>query len=160
MTAFTSSAHRLTRRQVLGGVCAGAALGAASNLLAGAAWATPDEAAATLKKLTGGANLASGKIKLTVPAIAENGNTVPISVAVDSPMTDADHVKAIHVVVDGNPAPDMASFAFTPMSGKAEVAFRIRLAQTQNVIAVAQMSNGQFFMAKAECKVTVGGCGG
>lgn len=155
-----TSPMQLTRRQVLSGVCAGAALAAATGLLSGQALATPDETAAAIKKLTGGGAAGEGRIKLTVPAIAENGNTVPISVAVDSPMTDADYVKAVHVMADGNPAPEVASFTFTPMSGKAEVALRLRLAQTQNIVAVAQMSNGQFFTAKAECKVTIGGCGG
>ena len=75
-------------------------------------------------------------------------------------MTDADHVKAIHVVADGNPNPGVASFFFTPASGKAQIDFRVRMAQTQKLIVVAEMSDGTLFSAAREVKVTIGGCGG
>ena len=101
-----------------------------------------------------------GRIELDLPQIAENGNTVPISIAIDSPMTEDDYVKTVHVFADGNPRPDVASFHFTPACGTASCSTRIRLAKTQNIVAVAEMSNGDVYMAKSEVKVTIGGCGG
>jgi len=113
-----------------------------------------------IKKLYGDKKIDSGKIKLDVPQIAENGLVVPITVEVESPMTDADFVKAVHVFADGNPLPGIASFRFSPECGKANASARMRLAQTQNIVCVAEMSNGALFSAKAEVKVTIGGCGG
>lgn len=121
-----------------------------------------DEAAVTaeIKKLYGDKKLESGKIKLDVPEIAENGLVVPINVEVESPMTDADYVKAVHVFADGNPLPGVVTYKFTPACGKASASTRMRLAQTQNIVCVAEMSNGTLHMAKANIKVTIGGCGG
>ena len=124
------------------------------------AHATEAQVATELKKLFGDKTFADGRIKLDVPQIAENGLVVPVNVEVDSPMTEADHVKAIHVFADGNPLPNVVSYALTPALGKASAATRMRLAQTQNVICIAEMSNGSLHMAKAEVKVTIGGCGG
>ena len=92
--------------------------------------------------------------------IAENGNAVPVTVTVDSPMTDKDYVEAIHVVADGNPNPGVASFTLTPLAGKAEVQLRVRMASTQKVIALAEMSDGSLWTLAREVKVTIGGCGG
>ncbi len=121
-----------------------------------------DEAAVTaeIKKLYGDKPLGSGKIKLDVPEIAENGLVVPINIDVESPMTDADYVKAVHVFADGNPLPGIVTYRFAPACGKASASTRMRLAQTQNIICVAEMSNGSLHMAKANVKVTIGGCGG
>jgi sulfur-oxidizing protein SoxY len=121
-----------------------------------------DEAAVTaeIKKLYGDKPLGSGKIKLDVPEIAENGLVVPINIDVESPMTDADYVKAVHVFADGNPLPGIVTYRFAPACGKASASTRMRLAQTQNIICVAEMSNGNLHMAKANVKVTIGGCGG
>jgi sulfur-oxidizing protein SoxY len=121
-----------------------------------------DEAAVTaeLKKLYGDKKFDSGKIKLDVPEIAENGLVVPINVEVDSPMTEQDHVKAVHVFADGNPLPGVVTYRFTPACGKAAASTRMRLAQTQNIVCVAEMSNGALYTAKANVKVTIGGCGG
>ena len=102
----------------------------------------------------------AGRITLELPQIAENGNTVPISVEVDSPMTEQDYCKAVHLFADKNPLPDVASINFTPVCGKAKASTRMRLAKTQNVVAVAEMSDGSVYTAKAEVKVTIGGCGG
>lgn len=102
----------------------------------------------------------AGKVQIKTQEIAENGNTVPVTVTVDSPMTDKDYVKAIHVVADKNPLPGVASFNLHPASGKAEVQFRMRMAETQNIIAVAEMSDGSAWTASREVKVTIGGCGG
>jgi sulfur-oxidizing protein SoxY len=99
-------------------------------------------------------------IKLDLPEIAENGNTVPLRFEIESPMTEADYVKSVHVFAEGNPRPDVASFHFTPASGKAAAATRMRLAKTQNVVAIAEMSDGKVYRASKEVKVTIGGCGG
>merc|ERR1712072_869364 len=103
--------------------------------------------------------MASGKITLEVPQIAENGNTVPISFSVDSPMTDSDYVKTVHLFADKTPRPEVAVLHLNPGSGKAVASTRMRMIKTQNVVAVAEMSDGAVFMAKAEVKVTIGGCG-
>lgn len=113
-----------------------------------------------LKKLFGDKKPEAGKIKVDVPQIAENGLVVPVSIEIESPMTAEDYVKAVHVFADGNPSPGVVSFRFTPACGKASAATRMRLAQTQNVVCVAEMSNGKLYTAKAEVKVTIGGCGG
>lgn len=116
--------------------------------------------AAEIKKLYGDKKIGSGRVKLDVPQIAENGLVVPVNIEVESPMTDADFVKAVHVFAEGNPAPGVVTYHFTPDCGKAAASTRMRLAQTQNVICIAEMSNGDLFSAKQEVKVTIGGCGG
>lgn len=146
----------MNRRTVLAGIGAGAAAMAVAPTLAHADKAEADQ---LLSKLSGGAAAQDGKVRIKLPQIAENGNTVPFTVSVDSPMTEADHVKAVHVVAEGNPSPAVASFYFTP-TGKAEVSMRMRLGKTQIVRAVAQMSDGSVWQAAQEVKVTIGGCGG
>lgn len=146
-----------SRRQVLSGL---AALPLAAVIGSMNAHATAAAVEAEVKKLFGDKSIGSGKIKLDAPQIAENGLVVPVTVDVESPMTEADYVKAIHVYADGNPLPGVVSYRFTPASGKASVSFRMRLAQTQHVVCVAEMSNGAVHMAKTEVKVTIGGCGG
>ena len=113
-----------------------------------------------IKKFTGGKTAAEGRVKLDLPEIAENGNTVPMTVMVESPMTEQSYVAAVLVIADGNPRGGVATFHFSPASGVAEANTRIRLATTQNIIAVAKMNDGSFFTAKKEVKVTIGGCGG
>ncbi|GGK44478.1 thiosulfate oxidation carrier protein SoxY [Salinarimonas ramus] len=150
----------LTRRQaLLAGV---GAVAVASGLGAGArpAVAATEDANALIMEFTGGAEPAMGRVTLDVPEIAENGNTVPMDVFVESPMTDEDHVTDVLIVADGNPRAGVATFHFSPMSGVAQANTRIRLAGTQNVIAVAKMSDGSVFMDRKEVKVTIGGCGG
>ena len=111
-------------------------------------------------KFTGGKTPTAGKIKLDVPEIAENGNTVPMTVTVESPMTEQSHVTEVLVLADGNPNAGVATFHFSPASGVAEANTRIRLATTQNIIAVAKMNDGSFVTAAKQVKVTIGGCGG
>jgi sulfur-oxidizing protein SoxY len=113
-----------------------------------------------IKKFTGGKTPATGRVKLDLPEIAENGNTVPMTVNVESPMTAQSYVSDVLVVADGNPRSGVATFHFSPASGIAEANTRIRLASTQNIIAVAKMNDGSFFMASKQVKVTIGGCGG
>jgi sulfur-oxidizing protein SoxY len=146
-----------TRRETL----ALAAMAALAALLApGMAMADEQAVAAEIKKLYGDKKFDSGKVKLDVPEIAENGLVVPVNVEVESPMTDADYVKAVHVFADGNPAPGVVSYKFTPACGKAAASTRMRLAQTQNIICIAEMSDGSLHMTKSNVKVTIGGCGG
>jgi sulfur-oxidizing protein SoxY len=113
-----------------------------------------------IKKLFGDKPIKDGKIKLDLPSIAENGLVVPLSFEVESPMTATDYVKSIHFFAEGNPSPQVASFTFTPLSPKAAASIRIRLAKTQNIVAIAEMSNGDLYRAVKEVKVTIGGCGG
>jgi len=144
------------RREAL---AAGAGVAGAVLLGAPAARAKNDSDEA-IKKFTGGKAATEGKVKLDLPEIAENGNTVPMTVTVESPMTEASHVSEVLVLADGNPNAGVATFHFSPASGVAEANTRIRLATTQNIIAVAKMNDGSFVMASKQVKVTIGGCGG
>jgi sulfur-oxidizing protein SoxY len=119
-----------------------------------------DEVAAEIAKFTGGQTPEQGKVSLELPEIAENGNSVPLTVKVDSPMTTGDHVTDILVVADRNLRPIVAIFQFTPLTGRAEAATRIRLAATQNIVAVAKTNTGALFSSQRLVKVTIGGCGG
>ena len=149
----------LTRRHALGTI-GGSALVLAASGIVGVAEASPKSAEKKLSALIGGRATKKGRVKLKLPPIAENGNTVPMTITVDSPMSEKDYVKAIHVVADGNPRPGVASFFFTPASGKAQVTTRIRMAKTQNIIAIAEMSDGTLYRGVKNVKVTIGGCGG
>ncbi|MGE0766066.1 MAG: thiosulfate oxidation carrier protein SoxY [Hyphomicrobiaceae bacterium] len=100
------------------------------------------------------------KIAFEIPEIAENGNTVPYAITIDSPMTPADHVKTVHVLSTQNPLPHVASFALSPLSGRAYVSSRMRLAKTQDVVILAELSSGKFIIGQRTVKVTIGGCGG
>lgn len=122
--------------------------------------ATPADVQQWTTSLTGGKSVRDGKVTIKAPEFAENGNNVPITVTVESPMTDSDHVKAIHVMADGNPSPGIASFVLGPANGKAQVQVHARLAQTQNVVALVQMNDGSLWRAEREVKVAIGGCGG
>jgi sulfur-oxidizing protein SoxY len=119
-----------------------------------------NDADEAIKKFTGGKTPSPGRVKLDLPEIAENGNTVPMTVSVDSPMTAQSYVSEVMVVADENPRPGVVTFHFSPASGVAEANTRIRLAKTQNVIAVAKMNDGSFFTTSKQVKVTIGGCGG
>ncbi len=138
----------------------GAAAFVATTLMPGLAEADAKAVSMAIKKLIGDKKTKPGKITLELPQIAENGRTVPVAFEVASPMTEKDHVKAVHLFAEKNPNPDVATFRFTPASGKARVATRMRLAKTQNVVAVAEMSDGTVYMSKSTVKVTIGGCGG
>lgn len=118
------------------------------------------QAQAAIAKLLGDREATEGGITLTTPAIAENGNTVPISVEVESPFTADDYVRAIHIFAEENPTPEVVSFQFTPASGRARTSTRIRLARTGRVVALAEMSDGRVLRTANEVKVTIGGCGG
>jgi sulfur-oxidizing protein SoxY len=113
-----------------------------------------------MQKFTGGRKPIESLVKLDIPEIAENGATVPMTVSVDSPMTEQSHVRELLILADQNPRAAVATFHFSPLGGVAEVNTRIRLGGTQNVIAIAKMNDGAVHMASKPIKVTVGGCGG
>lgn len=124
------------------------------------AWATRRSVEGEVTKLVGGATAKIGKITFDMSEIAEDGDFVFMGFAVDSPMTETDYVKAVHVFAELNPNPHVATFHLSPLSGRAQVDTRIRLAKSQRLVAVAQMSDGSFYRAEKFIKVTVGGCGG
>ena len=158
MPDATQRGPAIDRRRVM---AAGAGVVVAALLPASVgAEALAPAAEEALAKILGGAKPVAGRITLELPEIAENGNTVPFSVAVESPMTETDYVKAIHLVATGNPSPPGGTFRFTVLSGKAALSSRIRLARTQDVIAIAELSSGAFLMKTQVVKVTIGGCGG
>jgi len=146
----------INRRQML-------AVGAGAAALAGGLAApalAKNDSDELIQAFTGGKKPVDGKVKLDLPEIAENGNTVPMTVSVESPMTEQSYVREVMVITDGNPRAGVVTFHFNPQSGLAEANTRIRLAQTQNVIAIAKMNAGALFTASKQVKVTIGGCGG
>jgi sulfur-oxidizing protein SoxY len=152
-------AHTFNRRQTLA-MGIGAVAAAALPQFVKPALATASDAQDLIKKFTGGKTPVQGRVRLDLPEIAENGNTVPMTVSVESPMTAQSYVSEVLVVADGNPRAGVVTFRFSPASGLAEANTRIRLSKSQNVIAVAKMSDGTFYSATKEVKVTIGGCGG
>ena len=138
-----------------GGLAAGLALPATVAAQAPGATASTQEA---IRKVVGAASVNRGKVTLDLPALVDNGNAVSLAVRVDSPMTSAEHVKAIHVFTEKNPQPDVATFHLGPRSGRASVATRIRLADTQSVIAICELSDGSFWSGSANTVVTLAAC--
>jgi sulfur-oxidizing protein SoxY len=129
------------------------------------AWITPslvfakkEDADEAIQKITGNAKIQEGRVTLTIPPLIENGNLVVLKVSVQSPMTANDYVKAIHVIAEGNPLPNIFTAYLTPRSGTANITTRVRLADSQRVWAIAQMSNGSFWQGSAETLVTLSAC--
>jgi len=160
MSKETFITAALGRRQVLKSVGLGALALAGATVGTRNAHATAEEATTYLSKMTGGATAKEGKVTVKLPEIAENGATVPITISVDSPMTDNDYVKTVYIAAEGNPSPEVVSFNMSPAMGKAEVSTRMRLGKTQNVRAVAVMNDGSVYSGIKQVKVTIGGCGG
>ena len=150
MGASTATA---TRRQFLA-----AAGGVGFALAVRPAEATPASMKQAMRQVVGEASVKRGKIKLDLPPLVENGNTVAMAVSVDSPMTAKDYVKAIHVVTEKNPQPNVISAKLGPRAGKAEITTRVRLADTQTVIAICEMSDGSFWSDKVDVIITLGAC--
>ena len=151
--------RRASRREFLraaGGVAAGLGLG--SIVAVTPARATPAEMQQAIRRVVGSARINPGKVKLDLPPLIENGNAVPLTVDVPSPMTEADHVRAIHVFTQKNPQPNVASFHLGPRAGRAKVATRVRLADTQTVVAVCELSDGSFWSDSADIVVTLAAC--
>jgi sulfur-oxidizing protein SoxY len=129
------------------------------------AWFSPafvlakkEDANEAIQKITGNAGIQEGRVTLTIPPLVENGNLVVLKVSVDSPMTANDYVKAIHVIAEGNPFPNIFTAYLTPRSGTANITTRVRLADSQVVWAIAQMSNGSYWKGSAETLVTLSAC--
>ena len=120
--------------------------------------ATPATMQDAIRAVVGTAPVTKGRVKLELPPLSENGNTVPLTVSVESPMTAADHVKAIHVFTEKNPQPEVVSFRLGPRAGRARVSTRIRLADTQTVIAIGELSDGSFWSAETAVVVTLAAC--
>jgi sulfur-oxidizing protein SoxY len=149
----------MERREFLiaaGGIVAGLGLGSLISLEP--AHATPAAMQEAIRKVVGAARVNPGRVKLDLPPLSENGNAVPLAVSVESPMTEADHVRAIHVFTEKNPQPDVVSFHLGPRAGRASVATRIRLADTQTVVAISELSDGSFWSASAAVVVTLAAC--
>jgi len=121
-------------------------------------FAKKEEADSVIMAITGGAAIKDGRVTLVIPPLVENGNLVVLKVSVDSPMTANDYVKAIHVVAEGNPLPNIFTAFLTPLSGTANITTRVRLADSQRVWAIAQMSDGSFWQGYAETLVTLSAC--
>ena len=120
--------------------------------------ATPAEMAVAIAQTVGGAPVREGRVRLVAPELAENGNAVQITIAVDSPMRPDDHVRTIHVFSEENPIPTVVRFHLGPRAGEAKVATSIRLATTQRITALAEMSDGSFWSGHAEVVVTLSAC--
>ena len=121
-------------------------------------FAKPEDARKAITEITGGKPVINGKVNLVIPPLVENGNLVVLKVSVESPMTPNDYVKAIHVIAEGNPLPNIFTVYLTPRSGSANITTRVRLADSQIVRAIAQMSNGSFYQGQAETLVTLSAC--
>lgn len=148
-----------SRRAILSAAVGGTVAAVLTPVLApGAAWANAEILQREIWRLMGDRKAVDGRITLDMPELAENGAVVPVHIAVQSPMTDADHVRAIHLLAEENPWPTIASLRLTPAMGKADVRFRVRLARTQTVYAFAEMSDGRIFRAVRQVQVTIGGC--
>ena len=120
--------------------------------------ATPEAMAAAIQEVVKGAPIRDGRVTLDLPPLVENGNTVPMTVTVESPMTEADHVRAIHVFNEKNPQPHVLDVRLGPLNGRAFLATRIKLADAQKVVAIAEMSDGTFWRASADVIVTLAAC--
>jgi sulfur-oxidizing protein SoxY len=123
-----------------------------------AAFAKPEDATKAIQEITGGKPMTAGKVNLVIPPLVENGNLVVLKVNVESPMTPNDYVKTVHIIAEGNPLPNICTFHLTPRSGTANITTRVRLADSQTVWAIAQMSDGRFYRGKAETLVTLSAC--
>jgi len=147
------SASTASRRQFLA-----VAAGAGFALAVRPARATPASMKQAIRQIVGEATVKSGKVKLDLPPLVENGNSVAMTVTVTSPMTAKDYVKAIHVVTEKNPQPNVISAQLGPRAGKAEIQTRVRLADTQTVIAICEMSDGTFWSDTVDVIITLGAC--
>ena len=120
--------------------------------------ATEADAEQAVKKILGTRQASVGRVKLEIPPLVENGNLVTMKVSVESPMTESDYVRAIHIVAEGNPLPNIVSFYLSPRCGRAAITTRIRLGDSQRVRALAQLSDGSFWQGDAATLVTLAAC--
>lgn len=146
------------RRFLIGSARLAAGIGLVAVLPIEPSGATSAAMQEAIRKVTGEASLLQGKVVLDLPPLVENGNTVPLTVAVDSPMTEADHVRAIHVFNEKNPQPQVVTVGLGPRAGRAKLSTRIKLAGSQRVVAIAEMADGSFWSASADIIVTIAAC--
>jgi sulfur-oxidizing protein SoxY len=146
--------RHLSRRELL--LAAGAGL--ASLVVVRPARATPEAMREAIRKVVGAARVTPGRVKLELPPLVENGNVVPLAVSVESPMTEVDHVRGLHVFTERNPRPEVLSVRLGPRAGRARVATRVRLANTQSVVAIAELSDGSWWSDSADVVVTLAAC--
>jgi sulfur-oxidizing protein SoxY len=147
-----------TRRQFLGIAGGAAAIGTIPVVSLRPVAATPDTMAAAIRNVIGNAVVQPGKVKLDVPPLVENGNTVPMTITVFSPNTPEDHVKSIHVFNEKNPQPNIGNFYLGPLAGSGQISTRIRLADSQKIIAIARLSDDSLWSATADVVVTLAAC--
>jgi sulfur-oxidizing protein SoxY len=150
--------HATRRRFLIDAACIAGGLALVPVVVAGPARATPATMKTAMRNVVGEATVRKGKVTIDLPPLIENGNTVSLTLTVDSPMTAADHVKALHVFNEKNPQPNVVSIHLGPRAGKANVATRIRLADSQKVVAIAEMSDGSFWSDEVEVVVTLAAC--
>jgi sulfur-oxidizing protein SoxY len=148
-----------TRRIFLTGVGSlVGAFGVAPTLVLRPATATPSAMAAAIREVVGEAPVRQGKVKLDVPPLVENGNAVSLTVSVESPMTESEHVKSIHIFNERNPQSNVTTFYLGPRAGRARVSSRIRLADSQKVVAIARLSDDSFWSDSVDVMVTLAAC--
>jgi sulfur-oxidizing protein SoxY len=147
-----------SRRQFLGLASSAAVMGVVPIVTLRPSEATPATLASAIRNVVGAAEVQTGRVKIDVPPLVENGNTVPMTVTVTSPMTAEDHVKSIHVFNEKNPQPNIGNFYLGPRAGRAQISTRIRLADSQKIVAIAQLSDGSFWSVSADVVVTLAAC--
>ena len=148
-----------TRRRFLKLAGSTAAIGAFPMLISvREVEATPEMMATAIRTVTGGAPVQIGKVKLDIPPLVENGNSVPMTVSITSPMTPTDYVKSIHVLNEKNPQPNLGNFYLKPSAGRAQVSTRVRLADSQKIVAIAKLSDDSLWSVTAEVVVTLAAC--
>jgi sulfur-oxidizing protein SoxY len=147
-----------SRRQFLSLAGGAAMMGTVPIVTLRPAEATPALLASAIRNVVGTATVQTGKVKIDVPPLVENGNTVPLTVTVTSPMTESDYVKSIHVFNEKNPQPNVGNFYLGPRAGRAQISTRIRLADTQKIVAIARLSDGSFWSVSADVVVTLAAC--
>jgi sulfur-oxidizing protein SoxY len=150
--------NETTRRQFIGLAGSAAAIGAVPVVTLQPADATPATLVAAIRNVVGTEVVRTGKVRLDIPPLVENGNTVPMTVSVANPMTSDDYVRSIHVFNEKNPQPNIGNFYLGPRAGRAQISTRIRLADSQKIVAIARLSDGSFWSASADVVVTLAAC--
>jgi sulfur-oxidizing protein SoxY len=150
--------EQTSRRRFLGLAGSTAVLGAIPIVTARPVEATPAMLATAIRNVVGEAPVRTGKVKLDVPPLVENGNTVPMTVSVQNPMTANDYVKSIHVFNEKNPQPNVGNFYLGPHAGRAQISTRIRLADSQKIVAIARLSDDSFWSTSVDVVVTLAAC--
>ena len=158
MTNDDDKVHATRRRFLIDTAALAGSLGIGLTLTVKPASATPDSIRGAIRKVIGESSVKKGKVKIDLPPLIENGNAVALTVSSESTMTAADHVKAIHVFTEKNPQPNVVSFHLGPRAGRALVSTRIRLADSQTVTAIAELSDGSYWSHAVDVIVTLAAC--